>query len=65
MTDLIDNYHPDLLYSDGAVPFGNEAGLSMIAHLYNSDINHRRSRKWCTTASRSPKAAGWRTWSGA
>ena len=34
--ELVDNYHPDLLYSDGGVPFGNEVGLSMIAHLYNS-----------------------------
>ena len=35
--ELVDNYHPDLLYSDGGVPFGNEVGLSLIAHLYNSD----------------------------
>jgi alpha-L-fucosidase len=34
--ELVDNYHPDLLYSDGPVPFDNEVGLSMIAHLYNS-----------------------------
>ena len=34
--ELVDNYHPDLLYTDGGVPFGNQAGLSMIAHLYNS-----------------------------
>ena len=42
--ELVDNYHPDLLYSDGGVPFGNEVGLSMIAHLYNSNIQNR-SRK--------------------
>jgi alpha-L-fucosidase len=35
--ELVDNYHPDLLYSDGGVPFANEVGLSMIAHLYNSN----------------------------
>jgi alpha-L-fucosidase len=34
--ELVDNYQPDLLYSDGGVPFGNEVGRSMIAHLYNS-----------------------------
>ncbi len=33
--ELVDNYKPDLLYSDGAVPFGNEVGLSEIAHFYN------------------------------
>jgi alpha-L-fucosidase len=35
--ELADNYHPDLLYTDGGVAFGNEVGLSMIAHLYNSN----------------------------
>jgi len=35
--ELVDNYQPDLLYSDGGVAFGNEVGLSMIAHLYNSN----------------------------
>ncbi|UBM59194.1 alpha-L-fucosidase [Marinilongibacter aquaticus] len=33
--ELIDNYHPDLLYSDGALPFGNDVGRSLIAHYYN------------------------------
>jgi alpha-L-fucosidase len=35
--ELVDIYHPDLLYSDGGVPFGNDIGLSMIAHFYNSN----------------------------
>ncbi len=36
--ELVDTYKPDLLYSDGGVAFGanNEVGLSMIAHLYNT-----------------------------
>ncbi len=34
--DLVDQYHPDLLYTDGGVPFGNVVGLSLIAHHYNS-----------------------------
>jgi alpha-L-fucosidase len=33
--ELVDKYKPDLLYSDGAVPFGNEIGLSQIANFYN------------------------------
>ena len=37
ISELVDNYHPDLLYSDGPVPFNNEVGLSMIAHLYNDN----------------------------
>ncbi len=35
--ELVDNYHPDLLYSDGGVPFGNEVGRSLIAHFYNAN----------------------------
>jgi len=34
--ELVDNYKPDLLYTDGNVPFENEVGLAMIAHIYNS-----------------------------
>ncbi len=35
--DLIDAYEPDLLYSDGGLPFG-EVGRSLVAHYYNSSI---------------------------
>jgi len=42
--DLVDNYQLDLLYTDGGVPFGNEVGRSMIAHLYNTDANRRGGR---------------------
>ncbi len=35
--DVIDKYQPDLLYSDGGVPFG-EIGLRIIAHLYNTSV---------------------------
>lgn len=42
--ELVDNYHPDLLYTDGGVPFGNEVGRSLIAHMYNQSAagNHGR-----------------------
>jgi alpha-L-fucosidase len=32
--DLVDQYQPDLLYSDGALPF-EDYGLSLVAHHYN------------------------------
>jgi alpha-L-fucosidase len=32
--DLLERYEPDLLYTDGAVPFG-EVGRRLIAHFYN------------------------------
>lgn len=32
--DLVDQHHPDLLYTDGGIPFG-EYGMSTIAEAYN------------------------------
>jgi alpha-L-fucosidase len=37
MRDLIDTYQPDLMYSDGAVPFG-EVDRSVFAHFYNANM---------------------------
>lgn len=44
ITDVIDKYQPDLLYSDGGVPFG-ELGLRMIAHLYNTSAAQHGSNQ--------------------
>jgi alpha-L-fucosidase len=32
--DLVDNYQPDLLYTDGGIPFG-DVGLKLVSHYYN------------------------------
>jgi alpha-L-fucosidase len=42
--DLLERYEPDLLYTDGAVPFG-EVGRRLIAHFYN--INTRNHGGFC------------------
>jgi len=34
--DLIDNYQPDLLYTDGGIPFG-EWGYRLVSHYYNTN----------------------------
>jgi len=34
--ELVDTYHPDLLYSDSKLPF-NEVGRSMLANFYNGN----------------------------
>jgi len=38
--DLVDSYQPDLLYSDGGLPFG-EVGRSLVAHLYNRSVDRQ------------------------
>lgn len=38
ITDLVQSYKPDLLYSDGGVPFG-VVGRSVIANLYNQGLD--------------------------
>jgi alpha-L-fucosidase len=35
--ELVDTYHPDLLYSDSQLPFG-EVGRSMLANFYNGNM---------------------------
>jgi len=35
--DLVDTYRPDLVYTDGSVPFG-AVGRSLIAHFYNANM---------------------------
>lgn len=40
---LVDQYHPDLLYSDSALPFG-DIGRSLVAHLYNQDVARNGGR---------------------
>jgi alpha-L-fucosidase len=34
--DLIDNYQPDLLYTDGGIPF-QEIGYKLVSHYYNAN----------------------------
>lgn len=43
ITELIDMYQPDLLYSDSELPFG-EVGRTMLAHFYNQDMAKNNGR---------------------
>jgi alpha-L-fucosidase len=38
--DLVDSYDPDLLYSDGSLPFG-KYGRELLAHFYNQNAKSR------------------------
>jgi alpha-L-fucosidase len=39
--ELVDMYHPDLLYSDSELPFG-DVGRSLLAHYYNSALKYNK-----------------------
>jgi alpha-L-fucosidase len=43
INELVDMYHPDLLYSDSELPFG-EVGRTMLAHYYNQDIAKNKGK---------------------
>jgi len=41
--ELVDNYQPDLLYSDSKMPF-EDVGRTMISHFYNQDITKNNGK---------------------
>jgi alpha-L-fucosidase len=57
--DLVDQYQPDLLYTDGGVPFGNETGLSMIAHLYNASASRNSGKADVVYTCKQKSEDGW------
>jgi alpha-L-fucosidase len=57
--DLVTQYEPDLLYTDGGIPFG-DYGLALVAHLYNTSARRQGGKVEAiyTSKSRSDAAAG-------
>jgi len=67
MKELVDLYVPDMLYSDGTLPFGEfgkdpaghvnfSAGLEAVAYLYNASITkHGENRSVYTNKDRRPE----------
>ena len=52
--DLVDNYQPDLLYTDGALPF-EEYGLHLVAHLYNANARRHGGKVEAVYNSKRPE----------
>ena len=42
--DMIDRYHPDLLYSDSPLPYPDEFGRKLLAHYYNDSAQQHSGR---------------------
>jgi alpha-L-fucosidase len=57
--ELVDNYHPALLYSDGGVAFGNEVGLSQIANFYNDSIQQHHGKLMAVYNCKQPSDGRW------
>jgi alpha-L-fucosidase len=57
--DLIDQHHPDLLYTDGGIPFG-DIGMRLVSHFYNvnAKIQGGKIEGVYTSKTRSDCAAG-------
>ena len=42
--DMIDRYHPDLLYSDSPLPYPEEVGRTLLAHYYNDSLRQHTGK---------------------
>lgn len=58
ITELIDMYHPDLLYSDSPLPFG-DVGRTMLAHYYNADMEKNNGRLEAVYTPKQPSEGKW------
>ena len=58
ITELIDLYKPDLLYSDSELPFG-EVGRTMLAHYYNQDMANNGGKNEAVYTCKKPSNGKW------
>jgi len=56
--DLVDQYQPDLLYSDGGIPF-DKVGETLVAHYYNSSIKRNRGVQQAVYTCKQPSEGRW------
>jgi len=57
--ELVDNYKPDLLYTDGGVAFDNEVGLSQIANFYNLSAAEHHGKCMAVYTCKQPSVGRW------
>jgi alpha-L-fucosidase len=56
--ELVDLYHPDLLYSDSPLPFG-DVGRTMLAHYYNADMAKNHDKLEAVYTPKQPSEGKW------
>lgn len=56
--ELVDTYHPDLLYSDGGFPFG-DIGRDMLANFYNGNVAYNNGQLTAVYNCKQPSQGMW------
>jgi alpha-L-fucosidase len=56
--ELVDNYQPDLLYSDSKMPF-EDVGRTLISHFYNQDITKNNGKLEAVYTCKQPSGGLW------
>lgn len=56
--ELVETYHPDLLYSDSKLPF-DDIGRSMLANYYNDNIAHNKGKLTAVYNCKQPSEGMW------
>jgi len=56
--ELVDTYHPDLLYSDSKLPFG-DVGRSMLANYYNGNLAFNKGKMTAVYNCKEPSQGKW------
>jgi alpha-L-fucosidase len=56
--ELVDNYHPDLLYSDSKLPF-DETGRSMLANFYNDNLDYHDGKPTAVYTCKEASSGEW------
>lgn len=58
ISDLVDHYHPDLLYSDGPFPFGH-FGQDLISHFYEESRARNGGEQTAVYTCKQPSEGKW------
>ncbi|TWF41719.1 alpha-L-fucosidase [Chitinophaga polysaccharea] len=56
--ELVETYHPDLLYSDSQLPFG-DTGRSMLANFYNDNLQYHKGKATAIYNCKQPSDGKW------
>jgi alpha-L-fucosidase len=56
--ELVDNYNPDLLYSDSQMPF-DDIGRKLISHYYNNDYERNNTVPQVVYTCKQPSGGKW------